>query len=240
MKTYGKLVALIVAVLVVGMGAYAEAATDKTVSVSMTASIAGVTSMSVSPSTMAFASTGADAFATTPTGGKIVITYASNYNPWKIDIYTNNTQVPKMSVDPVNGKYSKGGLATASGKSVVACKWVAKNPASAAPAIGTIGGYNFVKDLNDEDDPITTAYDESWAVPFAQGYANIAFGSGTTGYCVDPTKLTPPETKYRGEAITNQVAVYVAGLFATGGVTPAVPASAGDYISTLAFDLYHE
>jgi hypothetical protein len=214
--------------------AFAAVTVDKTASVSASASIGGTTSLSALPNSISFTTTNADAFA----DNKITLTYVSNYNPWKIAIYTNNTQVPNYG--QTNGRYAKGGLATTTGLNVVACKWVAKDPASTAPAIGTIGSYNFIKDKRDEDDPDTAASgtmsnNESWSGSFAEGYANIAYGNSTSGVCVDPTK-----TNYNGDPVNGSIAVYVAGLFGTGGVTPAVPAAAGEYSASVGFDLYHE
>ena len=224
----------------------ANAATiDKTVSVTATASITGATALSADATAFTYGTTSADAFPTVPTSKRVVLTYASNYNPWKIDVYTNNTQIPLQAA--TNGMYAKGGLVAGSGPySVVPLKWVAKAPLSAAPVASAINfqtSYNYVKDKRDEDDPSTTGVgkDESWAAGLTDGYPNVAWGPvvGGGGVCVDPTNSTAGTTQYRGDAINGSVAVYVAGLFATGGMTPAVPASAGDYSGTICFDLYH-
>ena len=220
----------------------AMAAVDKTVLVTANATIGPVTSMSITPATITYATVDADAYPTTPADQKVTITYGSNYNPWKIAVYTNNTQVPDYSAGPpIVGKYAKGGLATADGLYVVPCKWFAKNPASSttAPLATALGAYNFVKDKRDEDDPLTS-YEEDWARSFAGGYANIAYGNPGGGVCVDPANTTPGPTQYQGDDVDGSIAVYIAGLFGTGGVTPAVPASAGVYSSAISFDLYHE
>ena len=223
--------------------AKADAATDKTVSVTASATIIGVTSLTADATAFTYGTTGSDAFPTIPTSKRVVLTYGSNYNPWKIDIYTNNTQIPLQAA--TNGMYAKGGLVSGSGPySTVPLKWVAKAPASAAPVAATINfqtSYNFVKDIRDEDDPGTAVDNESWSVAFAGGYPNVAWGPvvGGGGVCVDPTNTTPGPNQYKGEAISGSVAVYVAGLFGTGGVTPASPASAGSYSGTIYFDLYH-
>lgn len=231
MKKYIAVVAI--AVLSMMVVSHADAVTDRTVSVTATASVAGATSMSISPTSAVYSTTTADAFATVPTGGKITITYASNYNPWKMAISTNNTQVPNAG--STDGRYAKGGLATTNGKNVVACKWVAQAPATAAPAVPTAATYNFVKDKRDQDDPATPTDNESWASSFAEGYANIAYGGTTGGVCVNPTK-----PGNNGDAVTGSIALYVAGMFGTGGVTPAVPAAAGSYSSAITIELYHE
>jgi hypothetical protein len=44
-------------------------------------------------------------------------------------------------------RYSKGGLATADGKNVVPCKWVAKiGSNTVVPSVPTATTYNFIKD----------------------------------------------------------------------------------------------
>ena len=96
--------------------------------------------------------------------------------------------------------------------------------------------YNFVKDKGDELS--AAGKNDDWATAFSQGYADIAFGNANSGICVDPTNAPT----YNGDTVTaaSGIAVYVAGLFGTGGVTPAVPASAGTYnSSSISFDLYH-
>jgi hypothetical protein len=221
----------------------ADAVTDKTVSVTASATISGTTSLTANATAFTYGTTSADAFPTVPASKNVVLTYASNYNPWKIDVYTNNTQIPLQAV--TNGMYAKGGLVAGSGPySVVPLKWIAKNPASAIPTITATTfqtSYNFVKDIRDEDDPVTTTTNESWASSFAGGYPNVAWGPvvGGGGVCVDPTNSAAGPNQYRGEAISGTVAIYVAGLFSTGGVTPASPASAGVYGGTIYFDLYH-
>ena len=243
MKRYG--VVLTIVILTVVFCVNAEAAPDKTVSVSAGVNITGTTSLSVSPASIMFGTYSADAFPTDPLDKKIVITYSSNYNPWKIAIYTNNTQVKKYADDPEEGRYAKGGLATASGSNIIPCKWISKvGTNTVVPTVPTkTSAHNYIIDKRDEDDPATvtnpdgTLAKEDWASAFAVGYANIAFGDATGGFCVDPTNTTPsdPKNKYKGDAVSGSIAVYIAGLFGTGGAT-----SAGDYSSSIYFDLYHE
>ena len=238
--------------MVIAFGANASAVTvDKTASVSATADIGGVTTMSILPTSIVYGTTSVDAYPTDPTDQKVVITYTSNYDPWKIAISTNNLSVPtKGGGDPTGvGRYAKGGLASTPvdhddntgtpdvSLLVIAGKWFAKDPASGTtlPLATALGAYNFIKDKRDEDDPDTTPADESWATAFADGYANIAYGNAGGGVCVDPTK-----TDYEGDPVDGSIAVYMAGLFGTGGVTPAVPASAGNYSTSFIFELYHE
>lgn len=230
MKKYIVLIGMLLVFAVTAVSA--NAAIDQTKSVTFTATIIGSTSMSISPATAEFGDTGVDAFPTTPGDAKIVITYNSNYSPWKIAIYTDNTQVPDYG--ETDGRYSKGGLATADGKQVIPCKWVAKiGSNTTVPTVPSFtSAHNFLKDKSDQDDPLTTAYDESWATAFGAGYANIAYGAGPgpSGFCVDPTVGDP----YQGDAVNGSIAVYVAGLFGTGANT------AGIYSSNIYFDLYHE
>lgn len=242
MKRYA-LALIIIAAVVFCFAIPAQATTDKTVSVTASASIAGTTSLTADATAFTYGTTSSDAFPTIPATKRVVLTYSSNYNPWKIDVYTNNTQIPLKAV--TNGMYAKGGLVSGTGPySVVPLKWVAKAPASAAPVAGSINfqtSYNFVKDIRDEDDPATVGQNESWTQVFTDGYPNVAWGPvvGGGGTCVDPTNSAPGPDQYRGDAISGTVAVYVTGLFGTGGVTPASPASAGTYSSTIYFDLYH-
>ncbi len=252
MKKYSLAILILVSV-VLCFAVTAQATTDKTVSVTASASITGATSLSVDASALTYGATNADAFPTIPVSKGVVLTYASNYNPWKIDVYTNNTQILNKTLTPpgadstVYGMYAKGGLVSGSAPgpfNIVPLKWVAKNPASVAPLASAtdwqgLHSPNFVKDKRDQDDPATTGVgkDESWTVGFADGYPNVAWGPvpGHSGVCVDPTVGDP----FKGDTIDGTVAVYIAGLFATGGVSPAVPASAGDYSGTIYFDLYH-
>jgi len=245
------LVMLIIVAAALCFAVTAKAATDNTVSVTASAAITGSTTLTADATAFAYGNPTAtppvppsgDVFPTTPASKRVVLTSASNYNPWKIDIYTNNTQIPLQA--EANGMYAKGGLVAGSGPyNVVPLKWVAKNPSSTAPTAASINfqtTYNFVKDKRDEDDPATTTQNESWTQVFTDGYPNVAWGpvSGHSGVCVDPTNTTAGPTQYRGDNIDGSVAIYVAALFATGGVTPAVPASAGTYSGTIWFDLYH-
>jgi len=229
----------------------AEAAvTDRTASIKALGSVGPITSLSITPAMspgLTFGTTNADAFPTVPDDKKIVISYTSNYSPWKMMVYTNNAQVNDYNPTTEKGRYAKGGLVLGTGDNVqvVPCKWVAKDGANTAiPALPTPANmHNFIKDKRDQDDPATvtnpdgTLAKEDWASAFAVGYANIAFGDATGGFCVDPTNTTPsdPKNKYKGDAVSGSIAVYIAGLFGTGGAT-----SAGDYSSSIYFDLYHE
>ena len=260
---------LVMSILVAAVMCFAvtaQAQTDKTVSVTASAKILGATSLSKDVSAFAYGDPTAtpnpippsgDVFPTTPTSKRIVLTYTSNYNPWKIDVYTNNAQILDKTLTPADadstkyGMYAKGGLVSGSAPgpfNVVPLKWVAKDPSSTAPDASAINwtatvSPNFVKDMRDQDDPGTTGTgkDESWTAGFANGYPNIAWGpvAGGGGVCVDPMNTTAGVNQYRGDPISGSVAVYVAGLFASGGVSPVVPAAAGDYSGTIYFDLYH-
>lgn len=234
MKKYSAL--FIIAIMAMVFCVNAEAAPDKTSSVSASVTITGTTSMSVAPGSIAFGSFSTDAFPTTPADGKIVITYNTNYSPWKINVYTNNTQVPNYNPADGTGRYAKGGLATADGVNVIPCKWVAKEGSNTTvPAVPSFTSlHNFIKDIRDQDDTSTAAYDESWIG--AGGYPVIAYGTGpgAQGQCVDPTNNTPGPTQYQGDAVNGSIAVYVAGLFGTGY------SGAGSYSSNIYFDLYHE
>jgi hypothetical protein len=204
MKTLGIILTAIILAAVCSVNAHAVPVTDKTVSISATGSITGTTALSIVPTSIVYGNTAADAYPNTPANNKVVITYASNYNPWKMMVYTNNTQVPLKADASGNGRYAKGGLATADGKSVVPCKWVAKIGTNAVvPTMPTAASlHNFVKDKRDEDDPATATNDESWTAAFTGGYPNIAYGGPGGGFCVDPTNSTPGPTQYQGDAVT--------------------------------------
>ncbi|MFA6320700.1 MAG: hypothetical protein WCY36_02445 [Candidatus Omnitrophota bacterium] len=203
--------------------AFAYTTPDKSTSVSATASVGAVTSLSATPGSVSFSDTAADSFASS----KVTLTYKSNYNPWKLAIYTNNTGIKTFAN---GGPYQKSGLTD--GTNLVPLKWVAKNPSSSAPSISTIGSYNFIKDKNDEDDPSTTS-DDSWAgaVSSSATYAAIAYGTASSGTCIDPTAVS---NSYNGDSVSGTIDVYVAALFGT------YPAPVGSYSTTIGFDLYHE
>ena len=69
----------------------------ETASVTATASIGGVATLNIAPANIEFGTTNVDAFPTDPVDKKIVLTYTSNYDPWKTAVYTNNTQVPSST-----------------------------------------------------------------------------------------------------------------------------------------------
>jgi len=259
MKRYGKYVVLIAVVCIAIACAEVQAAPDQTRFVTATGTVQGSTSLSVLPASIAYGTKSVDSYATTPT---ITVTYTSNYNPWKIAIWTNNLTVPGWDyVDTSVSRYAKGGLVSpavdhdnnagtsAVSLNVVPCKWAAKkssaggitppNPATA----GSMDKYNFVVDKRDENDPLTT-WKEAWADSFADGYADIAFGDQTgAGYVVDPNvKPLPANTQV---VINGSLEVFIAGMFGTmGGIvgTPNPPknAPAGPCSTTFGFDLYHE
>ncbi len=237
MKTLGIILAVALVATVYCVTAEALVV-DRTVSVAASGTVTGLTSLSILPATVSYTATTTDCF---PSAPKVTITYTSNYSPWKMMVYTNNTNVPNYDPVTKTGRYAKGGLATAAGVNVVPCKWVTKVGTNVtAPAVPTTASlYNFVKDKRDQDDPSTTAYDESWAAaidPVYGGYPNIAYGSGpgAQGVCVDPTNDAAGPNQYKGDAVNGSIAAYVAGLFGTGY------AGAGSYTSNIYFDLYHE
>jgi hypothetical protein len=241
---------IVLTVLILVMVAYyinAEAAaTDKTVSIVASGTVSASTSMSIAPASITFGTTSADAYPTVPANNKVVISYTSNYNPWKIMVYTNNTQVNDYNLDTKKGSYAKGGLVSGTGDtaSVVPCKWISKvGTSTVIPALPTPASlHNYIKDKRDMDDPATSSIDESWAAGFATGYQNVAFGDTRGGYCVDPTNSAVGPNQYKGDAVTpaSGIAVYIDAMFGTTGQTPAIPAGAGIYSTTIYFDLYHE
>lgn len=241
----------------------AEAAvTDDTVSVSASGSVTGSADITnVTPTTISYGTNATtDRFPADPADGKIVITYHSNYNPWKIMVYTNNTQVNDYNSTTKKGRYSKGGLVSGVGDDalIVPCKWVARDPVLAAPAVPSYPAsptdpyYNFVKDKRDQDDPSDdnpltpeVENDSSWSAAFADGYSNVAYGTSSGGFCVNPLNTTSGH-EYEGDPINGSVALYIAAGFGTSYATdssgnPApIPAAAGSYGTNFIIELYHE
>ncbi len=164
MKTKQLLIVMVTLIAFASFTAYAEAYnSDEIGSVHATAKVDGDTTFSIDQTDIGFSDPTADSFAT----NRVLITYTSNYNPWKIAISTNNTQVlnydDKGTTTKADdtGRYAKGGLAASNGLNVVACKWVCQDDATDAPSIANINsggkddtGYNFIKDVRDEDDPL--------------------------------------------------------------------------------------
>lgn len=243
------IMALAVIICCTGIDAYAVV--DKSVNITASGTIAGVTSLSVSNTTVTYGTTTADSFPTIPSTKAVNITYSSNYNGWTMRLYTNNSQVPvngTMYGSTNIGRYAKGGLATAaiapSGRvDIVPCKWITKAGTNAtAPAVPTAASaHNFVKDVRDEDDPTTSADNESWSSALDAGYPNIAFGGPGGGWCVDPTN-TNATTKYKGDAISPSTGIklYVAAGWRTSFMSPSEPAGAGSYSTKFFVDLVHE
>ena len=219
-----KLIAVLAVMAVLAFASNAMAAVDMTQYITATATVGGVTTLTLTPATLVYGNTSANAWPTTPADNKIQLSYASNFDPWKIRIYTDNTNVPLFAD---GGPYSKGGLAKTDGLKVIPFKWIAQAGGTTAPLISTIGGYNYVKDMNDEDDPGQTG-DQGWSE--TDGYPNIAYGGAGYAYCIDPTNAP----SYQGDAITGSVDLFLGCLF--GDVTPV----AGSYSSKVYFDLMHE
>ena len=244
------LIAILAMFAVLALGINAQASVeDVSKFVTATGTVGSVTTMDLDQSSIDFGTATGDTFPVTPANKKIVITYSSNHDPWRIAIHTYNTNVKNFAD---GGRYAKGGLATADGEHVVACKWVCQDNATAVPNIADINvggeedtGYNFVKDTRDENDPATPD-NESWASAFADAYADIAYGApgnaSPYSWCVDPTvyyAVNDPRN-YKGDPADGSIAVYVACLFGTNGMTPPVPAAAGSYSAKIYFMLYHE
>lgn len=254
------IVALAVIICCTGIDAYAVV--DKSVNITASGTIAGVTSLSVSNTTVTYGTTTADSFPTIPSTKAVNITYSSNYNGWTMRLYTNNSQVPvngTMYGSTNIGRYAKGGLATAaiapSGRvDIVPCKWIAKAGTNATvPPVpnwnptNTTSKYSYVKDVRDEDDPTTVpngtmSNNESWGAALADGYPNIAFGGPGGGWCVDPTN-TNESTKYKGDVInsTTGIKLYIAaGWGSSFDEKGPVPCGAGSYSTKFLIDLVHE
>lgn len=112
--------------------------------------------------------------------------------------------------------YQKGGLID--GKARIPLLWSVYNATQSIQEINTTE-WAWVKDKSDDDDPGTDDIDESWRHAFIFGYVDIY----SEGFLADyPNR----------EAAISPIYVYLGGYF---GQNPA----AGDYLTTIIFDLYH-
>jgi len=201
---------------------------DEGAEVTASATVGGITTLSVTGGPLVYGTTDVNAFPTSPADGKLVVNYSSNHANWLLQIATKNTDLQDID----SSVYQRGGMVQVSADPstvVIPCKWVAKAGGSTLPDIGTIDAYNYIKDVTDADIPDTTTINESWTEAHAAGYANIAYGNADGGFCVDPTAADT-----QGDAIDGTIDLYIATLF--GDVPPA----AGDYTMKVAIDLVHE
>ncbi|MDD5423441.1 MAG: hypothetical protein PHT32_08535, partial [Candidatus Omnitrophica bacterium] len=94
---FAKIAYVLMALAFVVSATVAEAAitVDRTATVTASGALAGSTSLSADVASISYGTNTTDRFATAP---KIKLTYTSNYNPWKIMVSTNNTQIPLKAV----------------------------------------------------------------------------------------------------------------------------------------------
>lgn len=198
---------------------------DKTGSVSVSAVIAGVTSLSVTDQS----GDGALPFGTITEQYQkapeyISIDAVSNYGSWAIEIYTDN--FPETTPDTEIWGYAYGGLVDIANVQKIPLGWAAfdvETPAESTGNPAELNRWSYVKDKSDVDDPSTAGNDESWAA--RGGYANIAFGG--PGYA----KVINPYVEGGDDLTAMPFYVYL---------ETADTAAPGTYSGTLYFDLYHE
>jgi PKD repeat protein len=151
---------------------------------------------------------------------------------WKMRLYTDNSDAD-MQVLP----YQRNGLLNQNKKCTVPLKWKAFNDFQGAGAVqfteGSADSWTYLKDKNDLDIP-GTPQDESWdgANVHNQEYTVVAYGSNNVweswSQLNDNTRCQSPVYVYAGSIFKGTV----------GG--QQIVAAAGDYNTTICFELYHE
>lgn len=154
----------------------------------------------------------------------VEIAVASNYNPWELEVYTNN--FPASTPDPATHGYQYGGmLNTSDDKLRTPLVWQCYNNVNTGVTDppSALTNWTYVKDKKDLNIP-TEPGDQSWTAAHNEGYTNIAYGG--------PDYLNVVEPGTTGVAGSSPIRFYPAGMFGS--------ASAGSYSSNIYFDLYHE
>lgn len=198
---------------------------DNTGSVSVSASITGVTSLSVTDQS----GDGAVPFGSITEQYQkateyIAVDAVSNYGSWAIEVYTDN--FPDTTPDTAIWGYAYGGLVDVTNEQKIPLGWCAfdvETPAEPTANPADLNRWSYLKDKSDVDDPDTAGNDESWAA--RGGYANVAFGG--PGYA----KVVNPLVEGGDDLTAMPLYVYLE----TAGT--AIP---GDYTGSIYFDLYHE
>lgn len=142
----------------------------------------------------------------------IVLYTTCNYYFWRLDIYTNNTSA--------DTGYQKGGLISIDNTQRIPVGWVMSGSTITISNIGEPGElvrnvikgststYNmpwrYLKDKNDQDDPNTSAWDESWSNAYNYGYTLICFGGGSKMYLSCGLETKSPIYVYL-EALMNYI-----------------------------------
>lgn len=238
MRTMLILTLLSVGLLLVGTG-IAGAAVVATDNVPASATLGGVSTLSVEAVTYGGSTVGAIAFGTVSPGADFLtppqyvkVDHSDNSLAWEIKIYTDN-----FATDPstTTWGYNYGGMIGLLPGARLPMGWHARvdNSLASAFVAGDPGamvsvGWNFTKDKRDKDIP-GTVEDESWLGPTGDAaYANIAYGNQAWQRVIDPL-VGPPDYSY--EDTDKTFVVEVEGCFGE--------ASADTYGTTISFDLVH-
>jgi len=259
MRTMLILALLSVGLLVAGTG-ISGAGVVITGSVSASAKLEEVATLSVTPMNYGGGTASSISFGTVPAGtGFLVpdqyikVAHDDNSLAWEIKIHTNNFGVNVDTWDPYDpAKYGVNPATTTWGFQYGGMKglkagartpmgWHAgiANSLSSKFAVGSATasvttGWNFVKDHADRDDPGTmpkVEKDESYKGANGKAsYANVAYGSPDKQYVIDPRQ--GEAGGYRFEDFDKTFVVEVEGCFGS--------APADTYETTIYFDLVHQ
>ncbi|MEE9316402.1 MAG: hypothetical protein V3U97_04760, partial [bacterium] len=205
MRTMLILTLLSVGLLLAGTG-IADA--DVTKSVPASATVTGVSTLSVEPVTYGGGTAAAIAFGSVSPGAGFLaapqyvkVDHDDNSLAWEIKIYTDNFATEPSTT---TWGYNYGGMIGLVPGARLSMGWHARVDnsltlasafAAEDPAADPTEGWNFVKDKSDKDIP-GTGEDESWLGPLGDAsYANVAYGSPTWQRVIDPL-VGPPDYSY--------------------------------------------
>lgn len=246
MRTMLILTLLSVGLLLAGTGI---AGADVTKSIPASATLEGVSTLSVEPVTYGAGTAPSIAFGTVSPGeGFLVppqyikVEHDDNSPAWWIKIYTDNFATEPSTttwgyqyggmIGTPGARLPMGWHARVDNSLTLALAFAAGDPA-AKPSVG----WFFLKDKSDKDIPGTydpdtgDPIDESWLGPEDDAaYANVAFGSASYQRVVDP--MHPNQEDGSVEDNDKAFVVEVEGLFGS--------APADSYSTTISFDLVHQ
>jgi len=232
---------LILALLSVGLllAGTGIAGADVTRSVPASATVTGISTLSVTPVVYGGGWTSAITFGSvSPSAGFLVpgqyirVDHNDNSLVWEIKIYTDN-----FATEPsiATWGYNYGGMIGQVPGARLPMGWHARVAntltstfAAGDPAAKPSVGWNFVKDKRDKDIP-GTAENESWLGPTDDAaYANVAFGGPGYQNIVNPQDTVD----YSDPDNDKTFVVEVEGCFGS--------APADTYSTTISFDLVHQ
>ena len=259
MRTMLILTLLSVGLLLAGTAIAGITDPEVTRSIPASATLEGVSTLTVEPVTYGGGLTYSIDFGTitlpatfeTP-GEYIKVVHNDNSLAWEIKIYTNNFNITLADWDPYGEAnygvtpatatwgFQYGGMIGTVEGARLPMGWHARTDDVLASAfeVGTATapvdtGWNFIKDKADRDDPTTTGSDEieSYEGPKKDAaYVNVAYGGPDKQYVIDPEQ--GEAGYYRVEDDNKTFVVEVEGIF---GSAP------GDtYSTTINFDLVHQ